>query len=387
MKICYINYEKPGGGGWVHTNQFVASLQDIHEDLVVHTPLAYQEKAGEEGNAPLGGSFGFSDNLREVRFLAALFGRRIFEEVRLLKKISPDVVILRQARYVSAVPLCRLLGIPIILEINGPALEYEFLPKEERLRGGNLWHWIDKQLMKLASHNMVVSETLKQYYVADGIADEKITSVPNGVDVTTFNLSTSDGGKRIREQLGLQGKTVVGFSGKFAQWHGLPFLTDAMKSIHASNKYSDLALLLIGSPDDNVVIPDLPDEITTITGQIPHEEMPEYLAVIDIFVAPYPLITPFYFSPLKIFEAMAMGKPVIASAQGQICELITDQVSGLLYSPGDLSALIQHIEKLIADVEYRKKLGTQARKVMATRYTWKDNAEQMLALCKQVVGQ
>ena len=315
--------------------------------------------------------------------LAAMFGRRVFEEFRLLKQTVPDVVILRTARYLSAVPLCRFLSIPIILEINGPSLEYEFLPKDERLRGGAFWHWLDKTLMKLASHNMVVSQTLKQYYVADGIADEKITSIPNGVNIQTFNGDIQ--GDRIRERLGLKGKTVVGFSGKFAKWHGLPFLADAMKAIHESGKYQNLALLLVGSPGETVVMPDLPNDITTITGHIPHDEMPAYLAAIDICVAPYPLIIPFYFSPLKIFEAMSLCKPVIASAQGQICELITDEVNGLLYPPGDLPALIQCLQRLLVDVEFRRTLGQNARKVMEKKYTWKDNAERMLALCKKVV--
>jgi glycosyltransferase involved in cell wall biosynthesis len=385
MRICYINYEKYGGGSWVHTSQFIAALKEIHDDLIVHAPLALQDTTTEGKKSPVGGSWGFSDNLRELRLLAAMFGRRVFEEFRLLKQTVPDIVILRSARYLSAVPLCRFLNIPIILEINGPALEYEFLPKDERLRGGSFWHWLDKRLMKLASHNMVVSETLKQYYVADGIADEKITSVPNGVDIQTFNGDIQ--GDKVRERLGLQGKTVVGFSGKFAQWHGLPLLADAMKAIHASNKYSNLAFLLVGSPGESVVMPDLPDEITTITGHVPHEEMPEHLAAIDICAAPYPLVTPFYFSPLKIFEAMSMCKPVIASAQGQICELITDQESGLLYPPGDLSVLIQCIERLLVDSELRRFLGQNARKVMETKYTWKDNAERMLALCEKIVGQ
>jgi glycosyltransferase involved in cell wall biosynthesis len=205
------------------------------------------------------------------------------------------------------------------------------------------------------------------------------------VDIHTFNGDKQ--GDRIRKRLGLQGKTVVGFSGKFAKWHGLPFLADAMKTIHESRKYQDIALLLVGSPGETVVMPDLPNDITTITGHIPHDEMPEYLAAIDICVAPYPLITPFYFSPLKIFEAMSMCKPVIASAQGQICELITDQESGLLYPPGDLSALIQNIERLLVNVDLRRTLGQNARKVMRKNYTWKDNAERMLALCNKVAGQ
>jgi len=385
MRICYINYEKYGGGSWVHTSQFINALKEIHDDLIVHTPLALQNMTMEEEKSPVGGAWGFSDNLRELRLLVAMFGRRFSEEFRLTKETVPDVVILRAARYLSAVPLCRFLSIPIILEINGPSIEYEFLPKDERLRGGAFWHWLDKRLMKIASHNMVVSETLKQYYVADGIAAEKITSVPNGVDIQIFNGNIQ--GDKIRERLGLQGKTVVGFSGKFAKWHGLPFLADAMKAIHESGKYQNLALLLVGSPGETVVMPDLPNDITTITGHIPHEEIPEYLAVIDIFVAPYPLITPFYFSPLKIFEAMSMCKPVIASAQGQICELITDHESGLLYPPGDLSALIQCIEMLLVDAKLRRALGRNARNVMKKKYTWKDNAEMMLVLCKKVVEQ
>lgn len=105
----------------MHTSQFIAELKEIHDDLIVHTPLTPQDTTTEGEKSPVGGAWGFSDNLREVRLLAAMFGRRVFEEFRLLKQTVPDVVILRTARYLSAVPLCRFLSIPIILEINGPS--------------------------------------------------------------------------------------------------------------------------------------------------------------------------------------------------------------------------------------------------------------------------
>jgi len=184
----------------------------------------------------------------------------------------------------------------------------------------------------------------------------------------------------------LQGKTVIGFSGVFAPWHGLDFLAVAIKHIAESNKHKDMVLLLVGKPFDVLIMPDFPSAITIITGHIPHEKMPEYLAAIDIFVAPYPSITPFYFSPLKIFEAMSMGKPIIASAQGQISELITDQVSGLLYAPGDQGKFIDKIEILLTDRQLRQRLGQNARKVIEKNFTWQDNAKRMLNLCKQVVG-
>ncbi|MCI5212372.1 MAG: glycosyltransferase family 1 protein, partial [Candidatus Electrothrix sp. ATG2] len=63
-----------------------------------------------------------------------------------------------------------------------------------------------------------------------------------------------------------------------------------------------------------------------------------------------------------------------------------DEISGLLYPPGDFSALIQRIERLLIDIEFREELGRNARRVIEMRYTWKDNAERMLTLCNQVVN-
>jgi glycosyltransferase involved in cell wall biosynthesis len=385
MRICYINYEKYGGGSWVHTSQFIAALKKIHDDLVVHIPQAHPDAAENEEEKYLNRFSKILNHLRELRLFVVMFTRRAVGEFQLLKATKPDVVILRMGRYRSAVLLCRLLNIPIILEINAPPMEDEFMPKEQQLRGKFFWSLVDKMIMKLASHNMVVSETLRHHYVTNGISPEKITSVPNGVDPNCFRPDIS--GNRVREELGLQNKTVIGFSGSFAPWHGLGSLADAMQLIIESNKNKEVVLLLVGKPGYAITMPDLPNTVTTITGHIPHEKMPEYLAAIDIFVAPYPEITPFYFSPLKIFEAMSMGKPVIASAQGQICELITDNISGLLYPPGDQSALIKNIERLICDTQFRDNLGQNARKMIETNFTWKDNANRMLNLCKQMVDQ
>ncbi|XOF35361.1 MAG: glycosyltransferase family 4 protein [Candidatus Electrothrix sp. YB6] len=385
MKICYINYEKYGGGSWVHTTQFIAALKEIHDDVVVHTPLARQDAPEDDEQESQESFSNILNHLREIRLLVVMFTRQAAAEFRLLKKERPDVVILRMARYRSAVLLCRLLKIPLVLEINAPPMEDQFMPKEQQLRGKSFWALVDKKIMGLATHNMVVSETLRQHYITCGISAEKISSVPNGVDPQVFHPDIS--GNRIREQLGLQNKTVVGFSGSFAPWHGLPLLAEAIELICESNQYEELALLLIGEPSDILEMPDFPAAVTTITGHVPHEDIPEYLAVIDIFVAPYPKITPFYFSPLKIFEAMALGKSVISSAQGQICELITDNVSGLLYPPGDQAALVEQIQRLMTDIQLRHELGKNARKVMEDNFTWKDNAGRMLKLCQDAVAQ
>ena len=383
MRICYISYAKYGAGDWVHTFQFTTALQKIHDDIVIHTPLIHLGRSGSSEQHPVKKNKDLVNNFRELRLLFAMFLRHLPEEFRLLKTTKPDVVILRQERYVSAILLCHLLGIPILIESNAPFLEHQFSPID-RLIGRKFWCWLEKNMMRWADHIIVVSKELKQYYVSCGLLQEQITAVPNGVDIHTVHPGIKD--ERIREKFGLQGKIVIGFSGNFAPWHGLDFLADAIKKLTAYHKKNAIALLLIGRPGTRVIMPDLPDDFTIITGRVPYKEIPQYLAAVDIFVAPYPHITPFYFSPLKIFEAMAMGKAVVASAQGQICELIVHGTSGLLYPPGDTEAFLKNIELLIHDVALRNELGRNARKTIETKYTWLENANRILSLCKQVAN-
>ncbi|CAK8716739.1 Glycosyltransferase involved in cell wall bisynthesis [Candidatus Electrothrix gigas] len=380
MKICYISYVKFGAGRWVHTSQFIAALQGMHDNLIVHTPLANQARSAIKDKLSVQQT---RSNIRELRLLVGMFGRRSWKEFRLLRAERPDVVILRRERYLSAVLLCKILRIPIILEVNAPFLEDQFSPKEQQLRGKIFWQWLEKRILSLPSHIMLVSEELKRYYTSSGISPRKMTCVPNGVEIDSFTPSVN--GDRVRDKFGLKDKVVIGFSGNFAPWHGLDFLADTMRTIYESGKFDNIAFFLVGRPGTQIVMPELPDEITVVTGRVNYAEMPEYLAAIDIFVAPYPPIEPFYFSPLKIFEAMSMGTPVIASAQGQICELITDQHNGILYPPGDRDALRNGIERLIIEKEQRAKFGANARKTIEENFTWKDNAQRMLELCRQVV--
>jgi glycosyltransferase involved in cell wall biosynthesis len=120
-----------------------------------------------------------------------------------------------------------------------------------------------------------------------------------------------------------------------------------------------------------------------ITGHVPYEKIPEYLSAIDVFIAPYPHIEPFYFSPLKIIEAMAAGKPVLASAQGQISELIQDGVNGCLFPPGHKEIFLEKLKLLGENKEIREKMGANARKTIAEKYTWNNNAAKVFDLCRR----
>lgn len=372
----------------MHTTQFLTAIQSLHDDIIPYTPLvAPKTKKKTSGNTS---NKNKSDQilrpLREIRYLSMTYFRQAWGEIRQLKCHTPDVVILRWERYLSVLILCRIFNIPIIIEQNSPAVENIFKPKQYRFRWSRFWQWFEICNIKLADHIMTVSEPLKHYYVNKGLPAERITVVPNGVDTDMFHPKIDN--NPVKKKFGLTGKLVVGFAGHFSPWHGLDFLAKAMNKYLASAAKrfgckNEIVLFIIGRKEAHFIMPDLPEGRTVITGYVPYTEMPSCLAAIDIFIAPYPLIEPFYFSPLKIFEAMSMGKPVLASAQGQICELIDDNISGLLYPPDNIDVFLEKLDLIVKDKKLRAHIGHNARQKMMQHFTWTDNARRILKICKR----
>src|SRR5207253_6102752 len=111
------------------------------------------------------------------------------------------------------------------------------------------------------------------------------------------------------------------------------------------------------------------------TGSVPHEDVAELIRLFDVALAPYPTLDhAFYFSPLKLFEYMACGVPVVAAEIGQIAEVVRDGETGLLYPPGDADAFVAACDRLLADPPLRRRVGEAAAEEVATRDTWGPNA-------------
>jgi glycosyltransferase involved in cell wall biosynthesis len=106
------------------------------------------------------------------------------------------------------------------------------------------------------------------------------------------------------------------------------------------------------------------------TGAVAPSEIPGLLASMTVAVAPYPAQTDFYFSPLKVYEYMAAGLPVVASDIGQLKSLIEDEVNGLLVPPSDPVALATALDRLRQDPSLANRLGQAARKAMMQNHTW-----------------
>src|SRR5205823_8149301 len=120
------------------------------------------------------------------------------------------------------------------------------------------------------------------------------------------------------------------------------------------------------------------------TGAIPHRSVRTYLDAADILVSPHvpmPDGSPFFGSPTKLFEYMAMGKAIAASALDQIADVLEHDRTALLVKPGDSSELVRAIQRLAEDARLRTALARHAREAALARHTWRHHARRVLVHC------
>ena len=284
----------------------------------------------------------------------------------------------------SGLQLAKHYKVPFVLEFNGSEiwisqnwgnkLKYEALAEQ-----------IETVNIKASDLIVVVSQPLKNQLIAKGIAKEKILVNPNGVDPDTYSPAVD--GSVIRKKHHLEGKVVLGFIGTFGKWHGAEILAEAYgkllqifpalrKSVH---------LLMVG---DGITMPIVKDtlskwnvsEFCTLTGTVPQESGPLHLAACDIFISPHVRNTdgsPFFGSPTKLFEYMAMGKGIIASNLDQIGEILEHNQSAWMVKPGDVESLMLGMKTLIDDSSTRNRLGLKARAAVVSQYTWKEHTRKI----------
>jgi len=288
------------------------------------------------------------------------------------------------------IKLARKFHIPFVLEYNGSEVwmhrHWGRSLKYEKLSEG-----IELLNLRAADMIVVVSQPMKEELVSRGIDAEKILVNPNGVDPERYSPDVD--GSHTRAQYLLDGKTIIGFIGTFGKWHGAEILVEAFgKLLHGYPKYKKgIKLFMIG---DGMTMPLVKDEIDKfaikesciLTGLIPQEEGPEYLAACDILVAshkPNPDGTPFFGSPTKLFEYMAMGKGIVASNLNQMGEVLKHDHTAWLVKPGDVESLMEGLKILIDDRVRRERLGEAARSEVVAKYTWKEHTRKIIEKLKE----
>lgn len=305
------------------------------------------------------------------------------------------------------VQVSRRFKIPFILEYNGSET---WIARNwgKRLRFQDLAEQIEDLNLSHADLIVTVSEELRRDLIRRNVNPERIVMYPNCVDPTMFDPDrfSKDALSQLKSSYGIPDSgVVVGFVGTFGAWHGADVLARAIRIILTDHsewaEEESVYFMLVGDGERmSAVIHELGDVADSArvirTGLVPQMKTPEYLGACDILVSPHVPNedgTPFFGSPTKLFEYMAMGKAIIASDLDQIGEILSPQVPAsefsefssdeskqvaLLVTPGIAEEIVQAVMKLVDDRVLRQQLGRNARKLALERFTWERHVEAIL---------
>lgn len=268
-------------------------------------------------------------------------------------------------------------GIPFLLEVNAPLVAET--SRYRRLIFADLAAAVENHLFNGARHIIAVSEELRRY-ILEIAPRADVSVVPNGVRIEHFQGAGKQNPDDELQGL-VDGDFIVGFLGSLKPWHGVEILIESFAEFSAQHK--NAKLLIVGGRSRSIRTLQTKcrrlglDGRVLFTGAVSYEAIPSLLNRADVLVAPYPEVPGFYFSALKVFEYMAMGKAIIASDIGQIPDILSHEKSALLVPPGDGKALREALERLKQNSALRTTLGRNALAEARDRHTWSDRARRI----------
>ena len=258
---------------------------------------------------------------------------------------------------------------------------------------GSLRYKISRALesfaLKRADHITTICEGLRSDILSRGIPADRITVVPNAVDAKSFRFGV-EADPALRQRLGLNGATVLGFAGSFYGYEGLELLLEAARRLLP--KHPDLRVLLVGGGPQEAALKaqaqsnGLQDRVI-FTGRVPHTDVQRYYELIDVLAYPrLPIRLTELVTPLKPLEAMAQGRIFVASDVGGHRELIRHGETGFLFPAGDAGALETAIDTVLANRDMWPRVKAQARQFVEQERTWTASVSRYAAVYAAVLS-
>lgn len=310
----------------------------------------------------------------------------------------------------TGVRLSEATGIPLVIEYNGS----EVWCAEKwgsSLKFPKLALLAEQACLKQAHTIVTISQVLKDELIERGVPAEKIVFYPNCIDPSIFSpkrFSSTDT-SQLRTNLGLNPQhKLATFIGTFGNWHGVDVLARIIRTLIDTERdwleKEKLHFCLAGDGQNMPLVRATLNQaddtkFVTLTGLIPQDQAPLYLASSDILLSPHvpnPDGSPFFGSPTKLFEYMAMGKPIIASRLGQIADVLQPSLAGhqlnassaqpdaiaILCEPGNETELITALKFAVENPNVANELGRHAKICAHNHYTWQQHTQAILAQLK-----
>jgi len=382
VKILYHHRTRSKDGQNVHIEELVAALRRRGHEIVVVGPRAME-------NEDFGADAGLVATLKRALPGAVYeileFGYSIGAYLRLRRaylRHRPDCLYERYNLFLpSGAWLKRRYRLPMLSEVNSPLVE-------ERARFGGLFFvrfatWLERYVWRSADRVLPVTAVLASYVRRQGVPDDRIVVVPNGVNVAAF--SGHDDREAAKRKLGLSGRTVLGFTGFIRSWHRLERVIDVLAAADAA---PDLHFLVVGEGparrdiEDYAAARGVADRVT-FAGLVARDRVPDYVAAFDIALQSDVVS---YASPLKLFEYMVLGCAIAAPDAANIREVLSHEENALLFDTDDDEAFRGAVTRLCRDAALRDRLGRAARQLVLDRpYTWDNNALIVETLFRRVL--
>ena len=378
MRIIYHHRTLSDGAEGIHIREMVLAFRQLGHEVKVIGPLGEMHETKDSNSKP-----------SRLANLKALIPDLLFECFEIFYNFIGLLLLFKAHirfhadliydRYItfnaSSVLFGKIFRIPVAMEVNAPLAFERATEPDERLILRRFAQITESWICSNANRVFAVSTPLKKHLKKHGVRSEKVTVLPNAVNVDHFS-DTNGMRTCLRESLGIRNRSVViGFVGVLRPWHGVDILVKAFA--HPAVRRTNAHLVIVGDgpswPDLKALAASLDLESRIVfPGRVSHKEIPTYIKIFDIAVSPK---ATFYASPMKILEYMAQGKATVAPDMANICDIISQPDTGLLFEPDNIEDLVAKLLILIEDEMLRTQIGNRARKDVLTYRTWQRNAQ------------
>ncbi len=353
-----------------------APVEEVDGLHFYRTPLA----TGTLASLPVG---------KELALMKQLETR--LEEVA--REVRPDIIHAHSPvlNVLPAIKVARRLGIPVVYEIR--AFWEDAAVDHGTTSEGSLRYRATRKLetraIQQVDHVFTICEGLRADIVGRGITADKVTVIPNAVDIDSFNLA-SPPDPELLKKWGLTGKTVIGFIGSFYAYEGLDLLLDALPALMASQP--DIRVLLVGGGPQEANLRQQADklglnDVVIFTGRVPHKDVSRYYDLINVLAYPrHPMRLTELVTPLKPLEAMAQGQLFVASDVGGHKELVEHNKTGILFRAGNRDSLTQALLNLLNDRHRWPELKANGRQFVENVRNWQSSVANYRAPYQQLTG-
>lgn len=362
-------------GDAIHVLELTQSLaeQGQHVDLVTATRTSPE----------------LGTNVRHHRRPDASDYRIVRMAAEVARAAGSDVVYERRLSPKIAYAVARLRRIPFVVEVNGIEEEAAMQGRDRRSAASPFRRRVRGRMFRRAAKVVAVTDRLgavvRERY---GLLAERIVTVPNGVDAVRFAPMDP---AEARRRVGWEDAPWVTFVGNLVPWQGVATLLRAVPAVR--REVPGVRVAIVGDGLSRASLERLADErqvrdAVRFVGSVPYADVPLHVSAATVCVAPFTRERneAIGLSPLKVYEYLACGRPVVASDVPGISDLLRRASAGLTVTPDDPDALAAGIVRLLTHPDDARAMGARGRAFAAAECTWARTAERVSAVLREATA-